>query len=70
MKTVKKAADYTVYQKRNERYAVKGADNKWINGEEKAKILLAEELIKQSVAQEAPAEEAAAEESAEGETEE
>ncbi|UTW45308.1 hypothetical protein KFE80_13270 [bacterium SCSIO 12696] len=55
MKTIKKTADYTIFQKRNERYAVKGADSKWINGEEKAKILLAEELIKLSVA--APAEE-------------
>lgn len=65
MKTIKKAADYTIYQKRNERYAVKDADSNWINGEEKTKILLAEELIKQSVAQEAPAEEAAAEGDAE-----
>ena len=68
MKTIKKTDDYTIYQKRNERYAVKGADGKWVNGDDKAKILLAEELIKLSVAQEAPAEEAveeAAEETAE-----
>ena len=51
MKTIKATDAYTVYQRRDERYAVKGADNKWINGEEKTKILLAEELIKQSVAQ-------------------
>lgn len=73
MKTIKKTADYTIYQKRNERYAVKGADKQWVNGEEKAKILLAEELIKLSaaapaeepveeVAEEAPAEEATEEE--------
>lgn len=55
MKTIKKTADYTIFQKRNERYAVKGADKSWINGEEKTKILLAEELIKVSAA--APAEE-------------
>ena len=61
MKTIKKTDDYTIYQKRNERYAVKGADSQWINGEEKAKILLAEELIKLSVAQEAPVEEVAEE---------
>ena len=68
MRAIKKTADYTIFQKKNERYAVKSADKKWINGEEKAKILLAEELIKLSVAQEAPAEEVveeAAEESAE-----
>ena len=81
MKTIKKTADYTIFQKKNERYAIKGADKKWINGEEKSKILLAEELIKLSVAQEAPAEEvveevaeaapeAEAEESSEGEAEE
>lgn len=69
MKTIKKAADYTIYQKRNERYAVKDADSNWINGEEKTKILLAEELIKQSVAQEAPAEEPAEEAAAEGDAE-
>lgn len=70
MKVVKKTAEYTVYQKRNERYAVKGTDKKFINGEEKAKILLAEELIKLSEpaapAEEAPAEDAGdAEENAE-----
>lgn len=46
MKVVKRTADYTVYQKRSERYAVKGADKAYINGDEKAKILLAEGLIK------------------------
>ena len=56
MKAIKKTGDYTIFQKRNQRYAVKGADSKWINGEQKAKILLAEELIKLSVAR-APAEE-------------
>ncbi|MGS2723095.1 hypothetical protein ACVBEJ_05065 [Porticoccus sp. GXU_MW_L64] len=68
MKTIKKTADYTIYQKRNERYAVKGADKKWVNGEEKAKILLAEELIKLSVA--APVEEEPVEEVTEEATEE
>ena len=64
MKVVKKTAEYTIYQRKDERYAVTGADKKAINGEDKVKILLAEELIKQSVAQEAPAEEPAAEEEA------
>lgn len=46
MKTVKKTAEYTIYQKRNNRYAVKGANANWLNGEEKVAILLAENLIK------------------------
>ena len=69
MKTVKKTAEYTIYQKRNNRYAVKGANANWLNGEEKVAILLAENLIKLTqpaapeVEEEAPAD--AAEETAE-----
>ena len=65
MKTVKKTAEYTVYQKRNNRFAVQGANKAWINGEEKVKILLAEDLVKVSApgAKEEPAAEAAAESS-------
>ena len=64
MKTVKKTAEYTVYKKRNDRFAVKGANKAWINGEEKTKILLAEDLIKVSApsAKEEPAAEADTEE--------
>lgn len=73
MKVVKKTAEYTIYQKRNERYSVKGADKKWVNGDDKVKILLAEELIKVTepkvVEEEAPAEEAAEAETAEAEAE-
>ncbi|MCB1668361.1 MAG: hypothetical protein R3E73_13540 [Porticoccaceae bacterium] len=46
MKVIKKTDDYTVYQKRSGRYAVKGTDKKWVNAEDKVKILLAEGLIK------------------------
>jgi len=46
MKTIKKTAEYTIYKKRNNRYAVKGANANWINGEEKVAILLAENFIK------------------------
>lgn len=76
MKTIKKTAEYTIYQKRNNRYAVKGANANWLNGEEKVAILLAENLIKLTqpttpeVEAEAPvdtAEETAEEASAEGE---
>ena len=76
MKTIKKTAEYTIYQKRNNRYAVKGANANWLNGEEKVAILLAENLIKLTqpatpeVETEAPAdtaEETTEEASAEGE---
>ncbi|MBT8138270.1 MAG: hypothetical protein KJP25_00760 [Gammaproteobacteria bacterium] len=46
MKIVKRSAEYTIYQKRNQRYGVKGADKKWVNGDDKVKVLLAEGLVK------------------------
>ena len=61
MKLVKKSAEYTVYQKRSSRYGVKGADNKWLNGDDKVKILLAECLIKVTEPKAAEPEEAAEE---------
>ncbi len=68
METVKKTAEYTILKKRSGRYAVRGADKKWVTGEDKVKILLAEKLIKapepKPVQDEPPAEEAAAEEAA------
>ena len=76
MKTVKKTSEYTVFQRRDGRYAVVGADKKPVNGEEKVKILLAEELIKVTAPapaaepEEAAAEEAPAEESSEAAAEE
>jgi hypothetical protein len=48
MKKVKTAGDYTIYQKGSGRYAVQNADRKWINGDDKAKILAEAELIKLS----------------------
>jgi hypothetical protein len=62
MKVVKKSSEYTIYVKRNGRHAVQGAAG-YINGEEKAKILAAEGLIK--LAEPKPQEEAPAEEAAE-----
>ncbi|WP_019528955.1 hypothetical protein [Dasania marina] len=62
MKTVKKTSEYTIQQRKDERYAVIGANKKAINGEEKTKILLAEGLIKLTAAAPAPVEEAPAEE--------
>lgn len=66
MKVVKQTAEYTIYQKRNNRYGVKGANRQWINADEKVKVLLAEGLIKVTEPA-APAEEAPAEETAEAE---
>ena len=46
MKVVKRSPEYTIYQKRSERYAVRKADKSYINGDEKTKILLEAGLIK------------------------
>ena len=53
MKVIKKTKEYVVYQKASGRYAVKDADKKWVNADEKVRILLAEGLIK-AVAPAAP----------------
>lgn len=69
MKLVKKTAEYSIFKRGDERYAVKDANKKAVNGDEKVRILLAEELVKPNlvakpvvaeVAEEAPAEEATA----------
>ena len=74
MKVVLRNDEYTIYQRRDGRYAVEGADKKAINGDEKVAILVANDLIKaalpaapepepaEETAEEAAAEEAAAEE--------
>ncbi len=71
MELVKKVGENTIYKKRSGRFGVQAKNRSWINGEEKAKILLDAGLIKISKAaakpvEEAPVEEApAAEEAAE-----
>ena len=75
MKVVKKTSEYTISQRRDGRYAVVGSDKKPVNGDDKVKILLAEELIKVTAPAPAPepepeAEEVAAEETAEESAEE
>lgn len=69
MQQIKKSADYSIFQKKSGRYAVKSRKTKtWINGEEKQSILVAEALIKLTEPKAAPAEpEAAAEGSTEAE---
>jgi hypothetical protein len=46
MQQIKKTDGYTIYQKKSGRYAVRGKDKKFLHGEEKTRILLAEGLIK------------------------
>lgn len=69
MKLIKKTADYKIFVRGDERYAVQDSSGKPVNGEEKVRILVEEELIKVTVPapkEEAPeAEEAASDEAAE-----
>lgn len=67
MKLVKKTAEYSIYKRGDERYAVKDANKKAVNGEEKARILLAEELIKVTLPAKPVVEEEAAVEAPAGE---
>jgi len=70
MKLVKKTADYSIYQRGDNRYAVQDSSKQPVNGDEKVRILVAEELLKVAVpaakeepaAEEAPGEEAPGEE--------
>jgi len=70
MKKVASTDEYTIYQRRDGRYAVQTADRSPVNGEDKVKILLAHELISapapkasepEAAVEEAPAAEASAE---------
>ena len=78
MKLVRKTADYKIFLRGDNRYAVQNAAGKPVNGEEKVNILIAEELVTVAAPpapepelveteEEAVAEEAAAEESVEEE---
>lgn len=46
MEVVKKTSEYTVFKKRSGRFGVQNKEKKWVNGDEKVKILLDESLIK------------------------
>lgn len=68
LKLVKKTAEYSVFKRGDERYAVKDSNKKPVNGDEKVAILLAEGFIsapavKAPEPEEAPAEEEQAAES-------
>jgi hypothetical protein len=68
MEVVKQTKEFTILKKRNGRFGVKNAKGKWINKEEKVKVLLGEGLIKVAMPkkEEAPV----AEETTEAPTEE
>ncbi|MEM8560693.1 MAG: hypothetical protein AAGF57_00590 [Pseudomonadota bacterium] len=82
MKLVKKTDEYSVYLRSDKRYAVKDAKKQPINGAEKVRILVEEELVKAVIpsadetpaveeseaATTEPAEETPAEETAEEDT--
>ena len=68
MKVITKTDEYTIYQKRSERYAIKNAQRHWINGDEKVAILLKHKLVAQAKGKSPeaePAEEASAEDATE-----
>ena len=65
MKVVKKTPEYTVYQRRDERYAVVNSAKKAINGDDKVEILKKEGLLKKAAPAPAPAESAPEEGAAE-----
>ncbi|ACR11150.1 hypothetical protein [Teredinibacter turnerae] len=65
MKTVKTTAEYTIFQRKDDRYAVRNNKRKAINGDAKVEILIKEGLMTKPEPK--PAEPEAAEESAEGE---
>ncbi len=73
MTLIKKTDDYKIFKRGDERFAIQDASGKPVNGEEKVKILLAEELIKVTLPAEpepeAPADEAEAAEETEAEAE-
>ena len=66
MKVVKKTSEYTIYQRRDNRYAIVNTKKKAINGDDKVKILADEGLLKLKVAAPAPQ----AEETADADTQE
>lgn len=70
MELVKKVGENTIYKKRSGRFGVQTKNKKWINGDDKSKILLDAGLIKLSKAAPKPVEEAPAEEATDAPAEE
>jgi hypothetical protein len=46
MKLIKKTAEYKIFMRGDDRYAIQDANGKPVNGEEKVRILVEEDLIK------------------------
>jgi len=61
MKSVKKTKEFEIFQKRSGRYAVRGTDKKFVNGDDKVKALVAAGLMKAPKKKEEPAAEEASE---------
>ncbi len=45
MKLVTRTGDYSIYKKRNQRYAVRDRNRQWVRGEDKVAILVAHNLV-------------------------
>ena len=45
MKVVTRTDEYTIYKKRNQRYAVRNKEKQWVRGDDKVAILLAHNLV-------------------------
>ena len=58
MKEIKSVGDNKIFEKKSGRYAVKDGNKKYINGDEKAKILADAGLVTVAVAKPKPVEEA------------
>ena len=61
MKEIKSVGGNKIFEKKSGRYAVKDSNKKFVNGDDKAKILADAGLVKIPEAKAAPAEEPAAE---------
>ena len=79
MKEIQTSGEYKIYEKRSGRYAVKDKNKRYVNGDDKAKILSDAGLVtipvpkpkaveEEAANEEAPAEEASAEEAPAEET--
>ncbi len=65
MKEIKSVGENKIFEKKSGRYAVKGGDKKYINGDEKAKILADAGLMTIPAPKPKPVEEAVTEEASE-----
>jgi hypothetical protein len=64
MQVVTRTGEYTIYRKRNQRYAVRNKAKQWVRGDDKVAILLAHSLLEAPVPKAPAAEETVAEETA------